>query len=49
MQMSDLDWRAIMSSWPEADIRYLRSICDEKLNQIAVGTVRRKTIIRGEG
>lgn len=38
-----------MNTWPEADIRYLRGICDEKLNQIAVGTVRRKAIIRGEG
>jgi hypothetical protein len=49
MRFTDIDWRAIMNSWTEAEIRCMRGICDEKLNQIAVGTVRRKAIIRGEG
>lgn len=50
MRASDVDWRAMMNTWPEADIRYLRGICDEKLNQLHAGVTKRKAIIvRGEG
>lgn len=34
MRFTDVDWREVLNSWDEADIEYLRSICDEKLEQI---------------
>lgn len=49
MQMSDVDWRAVMNSWSRADVAYLRSIYDEKINQMDAGVTKRKTIIRGQG
>ena len=50
MKMTDLDWRALMNGWDEADILYLRGICDEKLSQIRAGvTKRRAVIVRGKG
>ena len=44
MRIYDVDWRAIMNDWPEEDIRYLRSICDEKINN----RPKRKTLISKE-
>lgn len=46
MKATDLDWREIMNSWSADDIRYLRSICDEKLSQIETGVLKRKALIR---
>ena len=44
MRITDVDWRQIMNSWSEADILYLRSICDEKLANMP----KRKALIRKE-
>lgn len=50
MQMTDLNWRSMMNDWAEADILYLRCICDEKLSEIRAGvTKRRAMIVRGKG
>jgi hypothetical protein len=50
MHMTDLDWQTLMNDWEEADILYLRGICDEKLSQIRAGvTKRRALIVRGKG
>jgi hypothetical protein len=46
MRIYDVDWRTILNSWPEEDIRYLRSMCDEKLAHVP----RRRTLIcKSEG
>ena len=42
MQIFDIDWRQMFQTWEEADLIYLRSIIDEKLNT----RPRRKIIIR---
>ena len=44
MRVTDVDWRAMIKSWPREDVIYVRSICDEVLNQMP----RRVTIIRKE-
>jgi hypothetical protein len=44
IRVSDIDWRELLNSWTEADILYLKSICDEKLGQIH----RRKILIKSE-
>jgi hypothetical protein len=51
MRASDLDWRSIMNGWSRADISYLRSICDEKIQQMDRQPIKRKILIvaRAEG
>lgn len=44
MQFTDLDWRAIMNDFSDADLIYLKSIIDEKLGHRA----KRKALIRKE-
>ena len=44
MQFTDLDWRAIMNDFSDADLIYLKSIIDEKLGRRA----KRKALIRKE-
>jgi hypothetical protein len=44
MKFTDLDWRAIMNDFTEADLLYLRSIIDEKLRC----RPKRKILIRRE-
>lgn len=44
MRFSDLDWRAILNDFSDADLIYLKSIIDEKLGHRA----KRKTLIRKE-
>jgi hypothetical protein len=48
MDITSLDWRQMMNSWAESDIIYLRSICDEKINQIRAVSRRRKLICKEE-
>jgi hypothetical protein len=49
IRITDIDFRSMMNEWPREDIMYLRSICDEKLNAISSGTIKRRTIVRGKG
>ena len=44
MRFTDLDWRAIMNDFSEADLLYLRSIIDEVLSR----RPKRKILIRRE-
>ena len=44
MRFSDLDWRAILNDFSDADLIYLRSIIDEKL----MARPKRKILIRKE-
>jgi hypothetical protein len=44
MRFNDLDWRAIMNDFTEADLLYLRSIIDEKLRS----GPKRRILIRKE-
>ena len=44
MRFTDLDWRAIMNDFSDADLIYLKSIIDEKLGHRA----KRKALIRKE-
>jgi hypothetical protein len=47
LDITSLDWRQMMNSWSESDIIYLRSICDEKINQIR-STARWRILISKE-
>ena len=49
IRITDIDFRIVMNDWDRADIMYLRSIYDEKLEQLDQGPARRRTVIRGVG
>ncbi|WP_348528336.1 hypothetical protein [Methanothrix sp.] len=44
MRFTDIDWRAVLNDFSEADLIYLRSMIDEKISQ----STRRKVLICGE-
>jgi hypothetical protein len=40
----DIDWRLLMNDWTDAQIRYVRDICNEKLSRTPI--IERKALIR---
>lgn len=49
MRAIDLDWKAVTAPWDRGELLYVRGIIDEQLAKLDRPSMKRKTIIRGEG